>query len=316
MITPLMAYGQALEYDAKWPMAADVYHSVLAHLHPVEDSDASIAAHLRLGQCYRNLNRIDDATDAFESASDIATAVGDMVGVLRARIGEARIAIIRGNLPKAEAILDETVARAMTANLHDVRSRALHERSNVAHIRGEYELAIQLAYESLGHAQSQTERDRILGDIALGFLELGVYSAARDAYLVLSATAQEQYTRWGATINLMEIASQTGAEMLFELYRRQLIAQQMPPYLATAFELNLGIGYQRFHDSAKAQTHLERALAIAGEHELNQFLFEAEEALQKLSTPAPPRRVSAEISLDVKEVVYAIRDLRASVGLP
>jgi tetratricopeptide (TPR) repeat protein len=315
VVTPLMAYGQALEYDAKWQLAADVYQSVLAHLHPVEDSDASIAAHLRLGQCYRNLNLVDDAAEAFASASEIASAVGDMVGVLRARVGEGRVAILRGNIPRAEQILDETISRAVDAGLADVRSRALHDRSNVAHLRGQYELAVQLAYQALHHAQSPTERDRILSDIALAFLELGVYSAARDAYLVLSATAQEQYMRWAATLNLVEISSQTGAQMLFEVYRRQLVGEQLPPYLATGLQVALGTGYQRFGDFPKARTHLERAMAMAGEHGLNQFLFEAEEALLQLETPTPPRRVQGEISLDVEEVASAIRELRESVGV-
>ena len=108
VITPLMAFAQTLEYDAKWLLAADVYHSVLAHLHPVEDADASIAAHLRLGSCYRNLHDVPAAAAAFEAASNVATAVGDIVGVLRARVGEARIAILRGNLPRAEEILDDS----------------------------------------------------------------------------------------------------------------------------------------------------------------------------------------------------------------
>ena len=42
--TPLLAYAQSLEYDAKWRLAGDVYHAVLAHLHPTYDSDASVAA--------------------------------------------------------------------------------------------------------------------------------------------------------------------------------------------------------------------------------------------------------------------------------
>lgn len=314
VVTPLMAYGQALEYDAQWLLAADVYHSVLSHLHPIEDSDASIAAHLRLGQCYRNLNFVDQASEAFTSAFEVATAVGDMVGVLRARIGEARIATLRGNLPQAERILDDTIRKAGRPELRDVRSRALHDRSGVATLSGQYELAIRLGYEALGQSQSPTERDRILSDLASAFLSLGVYSAARDAYMVLSATAQEQFMRWSATLNLLEVASQTGAEMLFELYQRQLVGQTLPPFLATGYELNLGTGYQRLGNQSKARFHLERAMALAGEHGLNQFLFEAEEALLQLDTPTLPRRVSAEVSLDVEEVAHAIRELRESVG--
>lgn len=315
VVTPLMAYGQALEYDAKWQIAADVYQTVLAHLHPIEDSDASVAAHLRLGSCYRNLHHIDDATAAFRAASEIAETVGDMVGILRARVGEGLIAVLRGNLPHAEEILNDTIERANGTDLQDVRSRALHVRSNVAQLRGQYEIAIRFAYDALSHAQSMTERDRILSDIAVSFLELGVYSAARDAYLVLSATAQEQYLRWAATLNLLEISSKTGAEMLFESYRRQVVGQPLPPYLATGFELNLGTGYQRFGNFPKARVHLERAMAMAAEHGLSQFLFEAEEALLQLETPTPPRRVHKELALDVEEVATAIRELRESVGV-
>jgi tetratricopeptide (TPR) repeat protein len=315
VITPLMAYAQALEYDAKWLLAADVYHSVLAHLHPIEDSDASIAAHLRLGQCYRSLARIDEATEAFSSASEIAQAVGDIVGILRARIGEGRIAILRGNLPRAEAIFDETIQRAVGDHLRDVRARALHDRSTVANLRKQYELAVRLAYDALCHSDSQTERDRILHDLAGSFLDLGVYTAARDAYLILSATAQEQYTRWAATLNLLEVASLTGAELLFEQYRRDLVGKALPPFLATRFEFHLGTGYQRFGNMNGARQHLQRAIALAGEHSFSQTLFEAEEALFNLEAPVSQPQTPSIVPLDVEDVAAAIRQLKESVGV-
>lgn len=314
VVTPLMAYAQALEYDAKWLLAADVYHSVLAHLHPVEDSDASIAAHMRLGYCYRNLQRIEEAMEAFASASQIATQVGDMVGVLLARVNEGHITALRGNLPRAESILDETITRAIGSEFQDVRSRALHTRANVAHFRGDYERAIQFAYAAFRDAQSPAQRDRILSDIAVSFLDLGIYSAARDAYLVLSTTAQEQYMRWLSTINLLEIASHTGAGMQFEMYRRQLVSEPLPPYLATAFELTVGSGYRRLGENEKARPYLKRAVAMAGEHGLNQYLFEAEEALRELETTSPPRRLETQPSLNVEEVANAIKGLRDTVG--
>jgi tetratricopeptide (TPR) repeat protein len=314
VVTPLMAYGQALEYDAKWYLAADVYRTVLAHLHPAEDSDASIAAHLRLGQCYRSLNQLDDAATAFCMAFEVATGADDIVGILRARIGEARIATIRGNLPQATRILDETIGRATTFDLSDVRSRALHDRSDVARLTGEYELAIRLGYEALGFAQSTIERDRILSDIAAAFFHLGVYGAARDAYLVLASTAQEQYVRWAATLNLLELATHTGSEMLFELYRRQLSDQKLPPRMATVFQLYVGTGYQQFGDFQRAHDHLTRALALASEHGLNQHVFEAEEALQNVRKPTPLHRPEQSAPLGVEEVALAIQNLRETVG--
>lgn len=315
VVTPLMAYAQALEYQAQWLLAADVYETLLAHLHPAEDSDASIAAHLRLGQCHRNLNNTEYALLAFQAAAEVAAEVGDMVGVLRGRLGEAQVALVRGNLPSAESLLDDTIRRAEGPALRDVRSRALHERSGVALRRGHYEFAVQLAYQALGQSRSSTERDRILGDIAHGFMQLGVYSAARDAYMVLSTTAQEQYVRWGATVNLIDIAAQTGAETLFELYRRQLLTQSLPPALETPYLLTVGVGYQRFGNFPAARTYLQKAMAKAGEHGLNKELFEAEEALYQLETPPPPPRKPATLSLDAEEVAEAVREMRELAGV-
>lgn len=313
--TPLMAYGQALEYDAKWLLAADVYQSVLAHLHPADDADASIAAYLRLAQCYRALSDVGPATEAFAAAAEIATTSGDMIGVLRARIGEAQVAMIKGNFPGAERILDQTIEQAVGPELRDVRSRALHDRATVAYHRRQYEFAIQLAYDALAISQSPMQRDRILGDIAVSFMDLGVYSAARDAYLVISATAQEQFARWSATLNLMEIAFKTGVETQFELYRRQLADEKLPPQMTAAFELNTGLGYQVFGESNKAQHHLHRALALATQYGFNQYLFEAEEALLQATKDAPPRISTVELSLDTEEVAQAIKELRQSAGV-
>lgn len=315
VVTPLMAYAQALEYDAKWRLAADVYHTLLAHVHPADDVDASVAAHLRLGQCYRNLSNHDESARAFASASRVASAAGDLVGVLRARIGEARLAIIKGNMPDAEALLDDTIERAIGESMQDVRSRALHDRANVAHFRQQYELSIQLAYEALELSQIQTEKDRILGDIAVSFLELGVYSAARDAYMVLSVTAQEQYTRWAATLNLLEIASLTGGETIFELYRRELAASELPPYMQTAFEMNLGTGYRQFGDLARARRHLKQAITMAEEHGFNQYLYAAEKALSDLDAPSATPKGTAAITLDTEEIAKAIQGLREMAGV-
>jgi tetratricopeptide (TPR) repeat protein len=315
VITPLMAYAQALEYDAKWVLAADVYHSVLAHLHPVEDSDASIAAQLHLGHCYRHLLRVEEAIEAFRAASEISTAVGDLVGILRARIGEGKIALVRGNLPQAEAIFDDTIRRAVGDPLRDVRAGALHDRSTVANRRKQYDLAVRYAYEALQHSEAPIQRDRILHDLAGSFLDLGVYSAARDAYLILVATAQEQYLRWASALNLMEVASLTGAQTVFEDYRRQLRAQPLPPRMAIAYAISVGVGYHRFGNVDQARAHLQRALAMAQEHGINQYLFEAEEALLQLDVPAAARSVSATVPIDLQEVAGAIREMKEAAGV-
>jgi tetratricopeptide (TPR) repeat protein len=312
--TPLMAFAQALEFDAHWTLAADVYDTVLGHIDPVEEADTAVTAHLFRARCLVNLGELNAGASALDIASDIATASGNIDGVLRARIFHGKIAKQRGNYPRAEEILDDTIRRAADAGMFDVQSKALHERSNVAHNRGNYELAIQVAYQALQQSSSSRERDRILGDIALSFVELGVYTAARDAYLVLSATAQEQYVRWSATLNLLDIAAQTGAETLFELYRRQLATEQLPPQMVAWYQLNTGIAYRRFGQFDRARTYLERALAIAEERGYHRYVFEAEDALQHLEMERPPRRMPEPLSLDTREVASAIQRLREVAG--
>ena len=44
----LMAYGQSLEYDARWALAADIYETVVAHADPVCDADLVVSAFLQL----------------------------------------------------------------------------------------------------------------------------------------------------------------------------------------------------------------------------------------------------------------------------
>jgi len=314
VMTRLMAYGQALEFDAHWTLAGDVYDTVLGHIDPIEDPDTAVTAQLSRGRCLVNLGELADGAAAVDIAGDVATASNNLDGVLRSRIFRAKIAKQRGNYPEAEAILDETIHRAADAGMEDVHSRALHERSNLAHNREHYELAIQIAYQALHRSQSNRERDRILSDIALSFLELGVYSAARDAYLVLSATAQEQFVRWSSTLNLLEIASLTGAETLFELYRRQLANETLPPLMAAAFQLSTGMAYRRFEKFDKAQAYLERALTMAEERGFNRYVFEAEEALKNLRVATTPPRVPATLSLDTREVASAMEQLREDLA--
>src|SRR5437773_7821697 len=127
----LMAYSQVLEYDAKWTLAADVHRTILAHTHPVEDSDVVISAHIQRAFCSRQVGDVEAAAAAYEQAAAVANSVGDMIGVLRARLGEAKLAAARGNMPQAELILDETISRARDHDLTDVHSRALHDRSYV-----------------------------------------------------------------------------------------------------------------------------------------------------------------------------------------
>lgn len=308
----LMAYAQTLEYEAKWALAADVYRTIIAHGHPIEDADIVVPASIQLGLCLRNLGDLQGASDAYSDASRIADSNGDMIGVLRARIGEAKIATARGNMPDAEAILDETIEHAAKNSLNDVHSRALHDRALVAGLRGQYDRVVQFAYRALDLATSQRERDRILSDIATAFLDLGLVDVARDAYLILVATAQDQYVRWAAGLNLIEVASRERMEPTFDRYRRDFDNVELPPYLQAYYYLNVGNGYRSFGRTKDAVPYLELAVDVAAKNQLNQLLFQAEESLAeaRVATARPSAPPASYVPQGVLHVATAIRELK------
>ena len=311
----LMAYARSLDFDARWNLAIDVYRTVIGHSEPLEDADTVIAAHLRLGFCLRQVGEISESAEAYGVASQLAERVGDMMGVLRARIGDAKIAMLRGNIPRAESILDATIDDAEKNGFSGVHSMALHDRANAAYMRGDYELAVRLSYRALDGTETDRNRDRILHDIAASFHRLGVRSAARDAYMVIVATSQEQYLRWAATIQLLAIAVDDGMSPVFERYRRELADIALPPALSADFQLQVGRGYRILEQRDTARTWLTAAIATAQEHGFNQFVFESEAELRALEQRESRRLIPETIpSVAVSEVASAIRQMREAVG--
>jgi tetratricopeptide (TPR) repeat protein len=312
----LMAYGRSLELDAKWGLAVDVYETIVAYVHPRDANDIAVSAQIRAGHCFRNLGQLALAANHFDAAGTLASHMGDMGGTLRAQIGTAKIAIARGNLPQAEQLLDSAVALARRHQLNEVQSTALHDRADVAHMRGNYELAIRLAYEALDRSEDPRSRDRLLNDIAASFHVLGVRSAARDAYVILEATAQEQYQRWVASINLMQMAAEDGSSPVFERYRRALCAADLPPELLVQVLVHIGEGYELLGDDTLAAASLAKARVVADEYGFHRLWHIADERLRRVGLdPRASRKVERQPPVDVVAIASQIRSMRESAGI-
>ena len=309
----LMAYARSLDLDAKWALAADIYETVIAYTDPAHDSEDAIGAHLRLSYCRRQLGELEAAEDIALQAGRIALTAGDLVGSLDARIAEAKVALVRGNYPRAEVMLDDTIRVAEGAGLRSFRARAIQERSDVAHMKGEYEFAIRLGYEALDELADDRMRDRMLNDIAGAFYKLGIRSAARDAYSLLSVTAQEQYVRWIATINLMEIAAADGSRPLFERHRRDLEAAPLPPLLRAQYLVHAGEGRSLLGDPEGARHCLTEAIVLAGSYSYNRIVFLAEALLEGLSRTPPLCSPEMPVPVGLALVARDIRQRQAEV---
>jgi tetratricopeptide (TPR) repeat protein len=313
----LAAYGRALHFDAKWRLAADVYETLIEFAHPIDEADIYIDASMQLGFSSRLVGEWERAECAYSKAGEVAMSIGDVVGILRARIADARLSRERGNLPRAQEILDEAIHSARAESLPDVEGLALHERGMVAFDRTDFEESIRFGYEALGKYNGQSSRDRVLGDIATAFMELGVTSAARDAFLVLAATAQEQYARWTASMNLMELSAIERCEPAFESYRRELESTELPPMLQASLQIAAAKGFILFGRTDRARDAYVRAIEISAQYRYNQLLFAAEQSLERLekgAAEAEPKR-GQEAPTDVVDVADALHSMRELAGV-
>lgn len=318
----LMAFGRAMQHAAKWPLAADIYRTVLSYATPVANADTVIQANMQLGRCLRVLAEWDESLTCFAAASQVATMTDDMMSILRARIQEANIAIDRGNLPFAELLLDDTIDRAKEFGLPEIRATAMHDRAHLASRRGNNEEALSLQFEAFKGVRNQMARDRVLHDLGASFVQLGVYSAARDAFLVVAATAAEQYLRWTAIINLLDVAVHERREPLFEQYRRDLEGISLPPALATYYYLYVAQGHRAFDQISLATAAVTRAIEIATVNHLGQARFEAEELLDAMKQDQVKElRETLQVakskswSSEVQHIAHALHELRTMAGV-
>jgi tetratricopeptide (TPR) repeat protein len=318
----LMAYGRELQQAAKWTLAADIYRTVLAYATPVEDAETVIAAHMQLGRCLRVLAEWDESLSCFTAASQVATMTNDVMSILRARLQEANIAIDRGNLPHAEMLLEDTIVRAKERGLQEIGATAMHDRAHLALRRGKPTEAVVWQYEAFKGVRNQMARDRVLNDLGASFVQLGVYSAARDAFLVVAATAHEQYMRWTATINLLDVSVHERREPLFEQYRRDLESASMPPALAVYYYIYVAQGYRTFDQLSLATAAVTRAIEIATTNQLGQALYEAEELFDGLKRDQVQEQREERLALqsttwspEVEGIAKALHELRTMAGV-
>ena len=125
----LMAYGRALQHAANWPLAADVYRTVLAYATPVDDAETVIAANMQLGRCLRVLAEWEEALACFAAASQVADN-GRRRDEHSARANSGsehrdrpRKSALRGNAAGRDDSAGEGVG------LSEIRATAIHDRA-------------------------------------------------------------------------------------------------------------------------------------------------------------------------------------------
>lgn len=313
----LASYAKLLQYEAHWGLAADVHGTLVEFAQRTNDLPRMLEAMLMRGYGLRMQGRFDEATDAYASLRAAATAANDVRYRLESHLSDAKVAMDRGNFPAARDLLDRTIAEARHAECGAVVSKGLAERARVAVAQRDHELALGCLYEALELTSDTAARERILSNIALTFAQIGLRQAARDAALLVAATAQDRSTRLTALVNLMELAHRDGRELVFEQYRRDLAREELAPYLLVTYLETCVAGLRTFGRRVEAGHAAERMLAVAELHGLNEFVLKAEALLRDDATSArEPRTDDRPPTPQTNTIARAIADMRVAAGLP
>lgn len=286
LLPRIFAYAGLLERRGEFALAADVYETSVRLGSEEFDGDLILDAHMRLGLCMRGLSRFVEAEAAFGEAGRLAKKRGDPARGLRSRIGLANVVFYRGDIPLAERMLEEITAACQAGGFAAERAQAVHTSATVARKRGQLQRAVSLAYDALQFTPSPADRERILGDLGAIFIDMKRFDAARDALLVLEATAMTATMRWSARVNLLALAARAGDGDLFVRSRGQLASVELPPNIHVNFLIESARGFRRFGKSEHARELLEAARSFAEANSLNSSIFEVEQMLEERESPA------------------------------
>jgi tetratricopeptide (TPR) repeat protein len=313
----LASYAKLLQYDAQWGLAADVHGTIVEFAQRTNDVPRMLDSMLMLGYSLRMQGRFDEATDAYTALRLAAVQANDVRYELESRLSDAKVAIDRGNLPRARDLLDRTIAEARRSECSPIVAKGLADRARVALADDDQDLALACLYEAYELASDALGRERILSNIALTFARMGLRDAARDAALLVVGTAQDRSTRLTAIVNLMELAHQDGRELVFEQYRRDLAGEELTPYLEVVYLETCVAGLRTFGRGAEARHAAERMLEVAERHGLNEFVLKAEALTREDAEWPRPRIVSDRPpSSGSVSIARVISEMRIAAGLP
>jgi tetratricopeptide (TPR) repeat protein len=314
----LTAYAYFLEHEARLDEALDILGLAgRAHGASVPAAEFATIA-LFAGRLNRLLARWAAANTCYERAEDAAISAGDMVTVLRSRLGRSGVLRGQGNLPLALASTRAIVEEAGALGLREIQAMAYTDLGAVHALQGAQDQAVIANYRAFVLSEESLQRMRILGDLGIGLFHLQAYETARLAFEIVAGSETSVLVRTNAVLELMELESKVGNRLAFERRRAEAeaVLDRMPPSMMADFQFKAGLGLARFGSRKRAQEFLQVGLRFAEEHRLNAWYFRFERELVALQAgdqniarehiPATPTTFA--ISPAVEEVAVGLRE--------
>ena len=274
--TALLTYGQALGDEGEWTIAESVYS--LVGLDAELDGETWLAAEARLlmGRASRQIADWESSRIAYQRAYELGLESGDPAIAVRARIGEANNLWVRGDFPGARQLLKAT-ERLARKICPQVLPRVTLALAGVANAAGEYERAIQIAFDLVQSLDDDHElAHAALVDLAIFLTDYGLPPVAAAALRMVERSAPERRIRMLARLNLFFLAAHHESEVEFDERREQLRAEPLTVRDTVQVALFSAQGLRRFGRLAEARSEADRAAELANRYEQFQLAFEAE----------------------------------------
>ena len=281
----LMAYAYFLEHEGRLEEALEILElAVRTHGDEIPAGDFAASA-LFAGRLNRLLARWPIATACYSAGESAATTAGDMVLVLRARLGRGGVLRGQGNLPLARQMAEDVVATAGRIGLRELEALGYADIGVVLMNEGRQVEAIQAIYQSFLLSDDLLQRTRVLGDLGVALLAVGAVEAARTAFDIVLRSKSSFGVRLNAVLELMDIESAMGNRMAFERRRAEGEAARlrMPPSMLADFYYKAGVGLARFGQFARARDLLLAGQEHSENYRLNTWYFRFEHTVANLS---------------------------------
>jgi len=293
---PMLAFAYWLEQEHRLAESLDVIETAF-RLSDGRDAEEEIAGHLQLARVCRKLSRYPAATASYREASEMARRRGDIHSELLGRIGQGIVLQKLGNLPQSEHMLRAVIRDAFAHGDPDAEARARHDLSNALMLMGRPRGAVPEAYRAFELYGTEQQRLRALGDLGMAFKMLQNYTAAEDAFsVVIASPACTTDVRINTMLELLDVASAIGDRVGFERCRRELdgLREVMRPDAHVDLRIKLGSGLAAFGLRERGKVLLQEAVQLAEAHQLNAYLFQAEQLMNDFAATASEAKLSAE----------------------
>jgi tetratricopeptide (TPR) repeat protein len=308
----LAAYGAVLEDEGEYYVASDVYSLAIEAART--EGHLAILPHCldRIGFVARQRGFVDDALRAYEIGRVISAEIGDINGALKIDVAAANAFIWKGDLVLARDVLEQTIRTARRKSLPEPLALALHDLATLSAREGDYDGALVLFGEALATQTDRARLMRLLGDLGVCAMHVGLYETAHDALRFVYENNVAFEAKWTAAINLMELHGLRGEWDAFDHWVAIIEPTTLPPALTASFHLHAAEGEQRRGNHARAGALLLIAGDIADRHdlaEIRELARRTEGGRPIRNAPAPARTTVPD---DLAAVALQVRAITAS----